>query len=347
MANYYTLKIKEVVQETSDTITIHFKQPIFKKVKYKAGQYLTLLTPINGNTERRSYSMSSNPDTDSTVAITVKRVEGGLVSNHLNDQVKQGDSLEIMEPMGNFLFEPDADATRHVVLFGAGSGITPLMSILKSVLYKEPNSRVSLIYGSRNEESIIFKAQLDKLQAEFSDRFTLVNVLSQPSADWGGYHGRVDSIKTINIMNLLPKFDKSLYYLCGPEGMMEEVQNGLKRLQVSTSDIHYERFVAAEEQESTEGEFKDQVVKINLDDEIYEVNVPAGTSILDAALDEGVDLPYSCQSGVCTACMGRCKTGEIHMQDGGQGLTDAEKAEGYVLTCVSHPLGEDIEIEFD
>jgi len=189
MSDFFTLKVKEVVKETEDTVTIHFKQPLFKKVKYKPGQFLALLFTINGEKVRRSYSMSSAPNLDNTVAVTVKRVEGGLVSNHINDNVKAGDSIEVMQPLGNFIYQVDNKAKRHVLLFGAGSGITPLMSILKSVLFFEPDSVVSLVYGNRNKSSIIFSQKLEELKKKFGERLNLVHSLTQPDADWGGYSG--------------------------------------------------------------------------------------------------------------------------------------------------------------
>ena len=157
MSEYYTLKVKEVTHETKDSVTIHFKQPLFRKVKYKSGQFLTVLVSVDGQKHRRAYSMCSSPSLDSTLAITVKRVEGGVVSNHLNDTVQAGQTLELMQPMGSFILEPNKKLNRHIVLFGGGSGITPLISILKSVLFFEPNSKVSLVYCNRNIDSIIFK----------------------------------------------------------------------------------------------------------------------------------------------------------------------------------------------
>ncbi len=351
MSDYYTLKVKEVVNETADTVTIHFKQPLFKKVKYKSGQFLTLIVPINGKKERRSYSMSSAPSLDNTVAISVKRVEGGLVSNYLNDNVQAGDTIEVMEPLGNFVFEPDKKRTRHLVLFGGGSGITPLISMLKTALFLEPNSTVSLVYCNRSEDSIIFAKQLDDLKVKFGDRLNIVHNLTKPGANWGGYSGRLDDARTVNILNLLPKLpaEDTEYYLCGPEGMMDAVKTGLKTRKVSASKIHTESFVStitAEELAEATGDIETQTVKIIMDGQTHEVLVRPNQSILEAGLDDGLDMPFSCQSGLCTACMGKCKAGTIKMIDA-DGISEDEINKGYVLLCVGHPLTADVEVEIE
>ena len=171
MGDTISLKVKEVVRETSDSVTVHFKQPLFRKVKYKPGQFLTINFEIDGKKVSRSYSMSSAPNLDNTVAVTVKRVQGGLVSNYVNDKVSAGMSISMMQPVGKFTLEVDKNLQRHIVLFGAGSGITPLMSILKSVLFFEPKSTVSLVYGNRRTDNIIFQKQLQELKQKFGDRF--------------------------------------------------------------------------------------------------------------------------------------------------------------------------------
>jgi ring-1,2-phenylacetyl-CoA epoxidase subunit PaaE len=347
MSNYYTLKIKNVVQETKDTITIHFKQPIFKKVKYKSGQFLTLIMMINGKKERRSYSMSSAPNLDDTLAITVKRVAGGLVSNYLNDHAKEGDSIEVMEPMGNFTLEPNKDLARHIVLFGAGSGITPLMSILKSTLFFEPKSIVSLLYGNRHEGSIIFRKQLDELKQKFGDRLNIVHSLTEPDSLWGGYKGRIDNVSALNFLNLVPKMPVTEYFMCGPLGMMDEVKQALQKLKVPANQIHFESFTpaapTAEKIASTKN-LQDHIVTIVMNGVETKINVPANKTILEAALDEGLDLPFSCQSGLCTACMCKKISGEMIMTDG-EGLSQSEIDKGFVLVCVGHPTSDNLVLE--
>lgn len=347
MSDYYTLKVKDVIKETDDTVTIQFKQPLFKKVKYVSGQFLTVIIPINGEKLRRSYSMSSAPSLDSHVAVTVKRVEGGIISNYLNDNVKKGDSMEIMKPMGNFTLKPQKHSQRHVILFGGGSGITPLMSILKSVLYFEPRSTVSLVYANRDEDCIIFKSQLEALQAKFGDRFNLVHVLSQPKKMWNGHTGRMDEAVIMNIHNLLPKVDAPAeYYICGPEGLMETVESALKSLKVKADAIHTESFVSSSggEENIDPSAFQTHTVTINLHGDEHKVTVPPNKNILDAALDAGLDMPFSCQSGLCTACMGKCTSGDVKMTEEDT-LSADEVAEGYRLLCVGHPLTDDVVID--
>ncbi len=349
MPSYINLKVKEVVKETPDAVTISFKQPLFKKVKYKSGQFLTLVLNIDGKSVSRSYSMSSTPTLDSLVSITVKRVEGGLVSNYLNTQVKPGDTIKVMEPVGNFTFEADKNNNRHIVLFGAGSGVTPLMSILKNVLFFEPNSIVSLVYGNRNEQSIIFKQKLEELKSKFGERFNLVYSLSQPQNQWEGYKGRIDEAVCLNVLNLLPKHEATEYYICGPDGMMEQVKAGLKKAKVAAKNIHMESFTASNESEEALaklGDMGDKSVKIIIQGDEYQITVPAKKSILDVGLDEGLDMPFSCQSGLCTACMGKCTSGEVKMTDN-DSLSADDVAAGYVLTCVGHPASDNVVIEFD
>ena len=190
---YFHLKVKEVIRETADTVTISFWHPLNEMIKYESGQFLTLIPVINGQKVRRSYSMSSSPHAETSPAVTVKRVTDGLVSNWLNDNVKEGDFIEIMEPMGHFKITPDARNSRTVVLIGAGSGITPLMSIAKTVLKVEAQSRVVLLYGSRDEANIIFKKQLDELVAQYGSRFVVTHSLSRPTGQWDGQEGRIDT----------------------------------------------------------------------------------------------------------------------------------------------------------
>ncbi|MCU0389837.1 MAG: ferredoxin--NADP reductase [Thermoflexibacter sp.] len=350
---FHTLKVKEITKETNDTITVHLKQPLFSKIKYKAGQFLTIVLTIDGKSIRRAYSLSSAPNIDETLSITIKRVENGIVSNYANDHLKAGDKLEIIEPMGHFCIEPDKNLTRHIVLFGAGSGITPLMSIAKTILMFEPKSTVSLIYGNRSTDTIIFRQAIEQMQKKYAERFNVVHVLSRAENDWIGYKGRIDKSITINVLNLLPKFDKATtsYFLCGPEGMMEEVNAALLQLQTPKEQIHKESFISSTATEAKE-EAKHQTggiereVTIILDNEEYKVKVKPNSTILDSALDAGLDMPYSCQSGLCTACRGKKKAGEVKM-DEDEGLSDAEIQEGFVLTCVGHPLTDDVVIEIE
>ncbi|AFM02931.1 flavodoxin reductase family protein [Bernardetia litoralis DSM 6794] len=354
---YQTLKIKEIVKETSDTITIHLKQPLFRKIPYYAGQFLTLIVKdTNGKKYRRAYSLCSAPHLDSMLAVTIKRVEGGIVSNLLNDTLKAGDKLEIMEPIGNFVLRTHPDNKRHIVLFGGGSGITPLMSMLKVALSYEQNSVVSLIYTCRNEESIIFKNQLDKLKEKHGDRFNLIYVLTQPKTDLSNqdnyFEGRISKEFIKNTLEKLPNtnnLEDKIFYLCGPEGMMETIQETLSEINISKDTVHKENFFApVTEENNTEKNTSDsrKTVKVVLNGEEVELNVAPKKTILDAALDDEIDMPYSCQSGLCTACRGLCTSGKVTM-DSNEALSEAEIIEGYILTCQAHPLTDDVKIDMD
>lgn len=349
---FYHLQVKEVVQETPDAITIHFWHPLNEVIKYKAGQFITIVVPIDGKKVRRSYSMSSSPTADTAIAVTVKRVAGGLVSNWLNDNVKVGDFLEIIEPMGNFWVEPDFNKQRHIVLFAAGSGITPLMSIAKTILKSEPNSRVSLIYGNRHESTIIFKKELAELESKCRGRFDVVNILSKPSETWVGGFGHINQAQSVYYTKQLGvQYDEAEFYLCGPTGMMEEVIKALHMFEVPQSRIHKENFNApmldeVHETTSTEASDGPQTITIRYEGDVHTFEVQPHQTILEAALELDIDLPYSCQAGMCTACLGKCVEGKVKL-DEEDGLTQKELDNGFILTCVAHPVGPGVVIEID
>lgn len=352
MSKYLHLVVKEIIRETSDAVTISFWHPVHQAVSYKPGQFLTLIPEINGKKVRRSYSMSSSPHTDASLAITVKRVPGGLVSNWLIDHLKVGDALEVMEPMGHFSPELNASNNRSVVLFGAGSGITPLLSIAKSVLMIEPKSKVTLIYGNRTHEGIIFKKLLDNMEIKYAGRLEVQHILSQPHELWVGQTGRIGQGKAIHCIREL-RIDVATtdFFICGPEGMMDEVQKALKLLGAPAERVHQEHFFVSHEEESTpheeeDGSLKAQLVTVHYEGSEYQVEVKPHQTILEAFLDHDIDLPYSCQAGMCTACMGKCVQGKVKM-DEEDGLTDKEIQQGYVLTCVAHPMSKDVVIEVE
>jgi ring-1,2-phenylacetyl-CoA epoxidase subunit PaaE len=352
---YHTLKVREVVRETSDAISIVFEQPE-EKIKYKPGQFFTLIPSIEGKKVRRAYSVCTSPFVDPHPAVTVKRVEGGLVSNFLNDTLKAGDMLEVMEPMGVFTVEPQQEHKRHVILLGGGSGITPLMSIAKSVLHMEPDSQVSLIYANRNEDSIIFKSKLDELEKKYGERFHITHILEQEPVSWICPTGLLKPELLKQLLNKLPESapEYTEYYMCGPEGMMVNVEETLKELQIPKQQVHRESFVAGKN-EKVEGAAdpvkaagddvpKSREVTVILDGEEHKFTVEPDKTILETALELDIDLPYSCQSGLCTACRGKCLSGKVKL-DEEEGLSESEIDEGYVLTCVGHPLTDDVVIE--
>ncbi|MGV3640302.1 MAG: 2Fe-2S iron-sulfur cluster-binding protein [Adhaeribacter sp.] len=373
------LRVVEVTRETSDAITIHFEHPDQKIIVSKPGQFLTLLVPVKGQIQRRSYSLCSAPHEAPRLAVTVKRVPGGAVSNYLVDHCTAGMELEVYAPMGNFQVVPAADQARQMVLIGAGSGITPLMAMAKAVLHEEPRSRVTLIYGNRNEESVIFRQQLRQLEEGYAGRLQVVHVLSQPQAGarkggalqaftglfkkkaapqtevpFARHTGRLNRKMLIDILQELQLTDylDTEFYLCGPEGLMEEAREALRILKVGTDRIHKESFVTPRQKAAGEGDVlagaeeatAGHVVTLIYEGTEYQVPVAKGQTILEAGLAQDIDLPYSCQAGLCTACRGKCRSGKVHL-DEREGLSDAEIQEGYVLNCVAHPLTDDVVIE--
>lgn len=350
---YYELTVKEVVHETKDAISVVFNQPAAGKINYKSGQFLTLIVSVQGKEVRRAYSLCSSPFVDQDLAVTVKRVDNGLMSNWLPDNLKAGAKLKVMEPMGQFTTEFNQTNKRHIIMFAGGSGITPMMSIIKSILSQEPDSICSLIYCNRDIDSIIFKNELDKLQTVDEGRLHVIHVLDNAPMNWQGYSGLLNHDMLTKLFERIPDWgiDKTTYLMCGPEGMMKNVDTLLEARHISKEKIFKESFVQGTidkdlKKESAPGaeEQKDRIVTIRYDGQEYKVTVPPNKAILETALDQGIDLPYSCQSGLCTACRGKALSGKVKL-DEEEGLSQSERAEGYVLTCVGHPLTDDVVIE--
>lgn len=349
-AGYVNLKVREVVNETADAISIHFEQPASGDVPYKPGQFFTVIVDINGKEERRAYSVSSSPHIDLYPAVTVKRVQGGLVSNYLNDNMKAGTELRLMEPMGNFTTDFDSNNERHLVLFGGGSGITPLMSIAKSALDQEPETEVSLIYANQNMDSVIFREQLEEMVLGSLERFHLQHVLETKPETMDCYQGWLTEEIIKDALTKLPQkpAENTEYFMCGPGPMMDIVEASLDNMGIDKSKVHKESFTAAVDAEEVAEEVSEEIiareVTIIYDDEEYKYMVEPKETILEKGLDENIDLPFSCQSGLCTACRGKCVSGKVKMTED-EGLSEAELEEGYVLPCVSHPLTSDVVIE--
>lgn len=346
--HYHTLEVINVINETADAISIVFEQPN-PKLAYKAGQFLTLIADINGKSVRRAYSLSSSPYTDEHLVVTVKRVQGGLMSNYLNDNVKTGDIIKVMEPMGNFTTDYKQTNKRHIVMFGGGSGITPLMSHAKSAMKQEPNSIVSLIYANRDINSIIFKDTFQMLETRYEGRFRVIHILDNAPLEWQGPSGLLNHEMLSDLFERIPNWgiENTTYIMCGPEGMMNNVETLLAQQNIPAEKIFKESFVAGiinKTDDSTGEEIVERTVTIIYDDEEFEVAVKPKEAILDAALNMDIDLPYSCQSGLCTACRGKCVSGSVKM-DEEEGLSKAEIDAGYVLPCVAHPLTDDVKIE--
>ncbi|MDH3709047.1 MAG: ferredoxin--NADP reductase [Cyclobacteriaceae bacterium] len=346
--HYYNLQVKDIVQETADAITIVFHQPV-PAMEYRSGQFLTLIADINGKEVRRSYSFCTAPGIDEDLAVTVKRVKDGLMSNFLPDHIKVNDQLRVMEPMGHFTTELNAENKRHVIMFAGGSGITPFMSHIKSLLIKEPQSIISLIYANRNIGSIIFKDELERIQTENQGRFHVIHILDEAPLNWQGPSGLLNPEMLKEILERIPDWgpENTRYLMCGPEGMMRNINTCLTDYGVSSGDIYKESFVAPtidKEEAPVDDTIKALEVSVIYDGEEHSFTVEPGTTILETALDLDIDLPYSCQSGLCTACRGKLLSGQVKL-DEEEGLSDSEREEGYILTCVGHPITDNVKIE--
>ena len=351
---YSSLKVREVVRETADTVSLFFEQPE-PFLEYKPGQFLTLILDINGKEERRSYSLCTSPFVDPYPGVSVKRVSEGVVSNYLNDHIRPGKTINILKPLGSFTTDFHSKNKNHFVMIAGGSGITPIMGIIKSVLVNEPDSKVTLLYCSRSENEIIFKDQLDKLAEANAPRLEVVMNISKPSENWKGMKGRIDAdkIKEVLSTSAHTAAEKVKYFLCGPEGLMDTAKETLLSLNVPKEDIMKESFYTSASEDAgdstaqgVERPVLSREVTVVLNGEEFSYNVDPDKTILEAGLDENLDMPYSCQSGLCTACRGRLISGEVKM-DEDAGLSDNEKKEGYILCCVSRPMSADIKINIE
>lgn len=350
----HKILVKKIIKETPDTIAVQFLIPpdLSNEFNYKQGQYLSMQFVINGNTYRREYSLCSSPYYDEPLTIASKRVGNGTVSNFLFEKLKEGDVIQSYPPQGKFYTELNRNNKKTYFLVGGGSGITPLFSILKSVLLVEPNSRVILYYGNLNHSSIIFKKDLDNLSDIYKGRVDVYYTLEGHGEDWNGLSGRVNSetlTKIINDSDITLK--ESEFFICGPAQMMFKINEALEQIGVNKEAIHIEYFSPPKKDsdKTTDNEkeiYSDRKVNVILDDEETIVNVPAGTVILDSAIAAGMDPPYSCRSGICTTCRAKLLSGKVYM-DVSEGLTDDEIKEGYILTCQSHPLTDDVSVRYE
>lgn len=338
---YQILKIKEVVKVAKDAVNLVFEKP--ENFTYEPGQFITIIKEVNGKKIRRAYSLCTTPVEDEFPAVTVKRVEDGAMSNDLNDTVKVGDEVEIMEPMGMFTSSYDQGNKRKAVFFGGGSGITPLMSILRTILLKEPESEVVLVYGNRNKEFIIFKDLIESLKQKYEGRFKAIHILEEGEAE---YVGRPTQEMILEICKSINLDSQTECYVCGPQPMMDLVSAALPKAGASSEKIMMESFEAGKTSPSEiiDAENAESEVTIILDGEEYEITVKKNASILDTALENNLDMPYSCQSGLCTACRGKCHEGQVSI-DEAEGLSQDELDDGFVLTCVGKPLSDRLKIE--
>lgn len=352
--HFEKVRIKEVRRETADCVSILFEIPddLRENFSYLPGQHITLRTTINNEEVRRSYSLCSSP-IHNEWRIAVKKVEGGIFSQLANERIKAGDTMEIMPPIGHFTL-PHSDLPKNYVCFAAGSGITPVLSIIKTGLIKQPHSNFTLVYGNRTRQSIIFKEEIDALKNKYIGRLQVIHILSREQTDAPLNEGRIDIKKCEQIFRTVASLGADDFFICGPEEMIFSIREWLIEKGIDEKKIHFELFntsssVQTKTQKVASQTFGDAIshVTLKLDGRSFDFDLPfESDSILNAALKQGADLPYACKSGVCTTCKAKLLEGKIEM-DVNYGLEPEEVAEGFILTCQSHPRTEKVVVDFD
>lgn len=352
---FHSLKISDIRQETEDCVSVAFEVPneLKKDYQFIQGQYLTLKTTINEEEVRRSYSICASP-LDNELRVAIKRVKEGIFSNHANDNFKIGDNVEVMTPMGKFYTELNVNNAKNYLAFAGGSGITPMLSILKTVLLTQPNSKFTLIYGNQNRSTIIFKELIDGLKNKFMQNLSVYHILSNELTDVPVFSGLMTKEKCAFFFEkLIDLKNIDDCFICGPEPMMDSVESALIEAKMESKKIHIERFTPSsnikqkEVEVETQDENLESSVSIQVDGVMFDLKVKyKGESILDAALKAGADLPFACKGGVCCTCRAKVIEGAVNM-DVNYALEADEVENGFVLTCQSHPKTEKVVIDFD
>lgn len=362
MADFHKVKVVDVITETDSCVSIYFdvNEELKSDFEFTAGQYLTIKADIDGEEVRRAYSICTAPN-EKHIGVSVKTVTGGKMSNYLNTKISKGDELEVMRPDGRFTLITMADVQRDHYFFAAGSGITPVMSMIKSMLEHEPKSTAYLLYGNKSEDSIIFKAAIDEMKANYEGQLIVEMTLSQPKTEkgsgilgmlgkkkssWTGLKGRIDSAKVARfVQENPPKSENAEYYICGPGEMIETVQTTLLGNEVEKSSIHQEYFTSGADGSVSNASSRAELIA-TLKGEKINLLVQNNKTILDTMLDAGHDAPYSCTSGACSTCMAKVVGGTVEME-ACFALDDDEIKDGFILTCQAHPTSEKVEIDFD
>lgn len=357
MIHFHPLRVRKVQKETDDCVSITFEVPAELKdlYQFRQGQSLTVRRQLNGEEVRRTYSICSAPQ-DGVLRVAVKKVEGGVFSTWANEQLSAGEELEVMPPVGKFYTDLDPAQKKNYVAFAAGSGITPVLSIIKTTLQTEPHSTFTLVYGNRTKNSIIFKEELEALKDKFLSRFRIYHILSRERTDAEINYGRIDRDKVEALSSrLIDLGNTHEFFICGPEEMIFTVRDFLQEKGVANEHIHFELFTIPGQKKSVVDSGRKEAsdegprakVSVKLDGILFDFDLShEGESILDAALKQGADLPYACKGGVCCTCKARLLEGEVDMEVN-WGLEQDEIERGYILTCQSHPRTEKVVVDFD
>ena len=349
MPKFKKLTIQEIKKETENAVSIVFDVPseFSQEFNFIAGQYITLRITIDGKEIRRSYSICSSPESDE-LRVVVKEVENGVFSNYATKKLKVGDELEVSPPEGKFILQTATSHQKNYIAFATGSGITPIMSMIKSVMFKETHSAFVLVYGNKSAEDTIFKSEIDQLLIKYPKRFFVQYVFSKKLLG-ESILGRIDkSVVNLILKNKFKNVEFDGFYLCGPEPMVETVTNTIKENGNSANKIHFELFTSTYTSGAITSKNLDGKTEITvlLDDEETTFEMSKKKLILTAALDEGLDAPFSCQGGICSSCLAKVTEGNAIM-DKNSILSDEELEEGFILTCQAHPTTQKITIDFD
>jgi len=359
--NFYPLTIADVHPETDGAVCVTFEVPAEhdEKFRFIQGQFLTLRAEIDGEEVRRSYSICSGVN-DGHLRVGIKRVKDGVFSNYANDNFNKGDTVEVMPPQGSFNSELNPDNRKNYMCLAVGSGITPILSIVKSVLSLEPNSQVTLIYGNRRSNTVMFKEELSFLKNCYMDRFQWINIMSQEDQGADLLNGHIDNKKGYLLQKhkLIDIHNTDEAFICGPESMMSEVSRGFRIEGLNDSQIHYELFASSSEDSQARlkkaqqriheyGEEKTSKVTVRADGRAIQFDLATvGENILDAGMHNGMELPYSCKAGVCSTCKCKLVKGQVDM-DISHGLEEHEIEAGYILSCQAHPISDEVVVDFD
>lgn len=358
MADFYTLTISRTRSEANQTLWVEFDVPaeLAEQFAFQPGQYLTFAVDVDGLEVRRSYSICSIPG--ERLAVAIKLIDGGAFSAYAHQHFAPGMQIKVQPPAGEFRVDCDQLAGDKVLCIAAGSGITPVISIVRAVLQADPRARVTLIYGNRRAADIIFREQLLWLKNRYLERFQWINIFSREQQRAAVLNGRIDNRKGAELNRCLIDIQSyDAFYLCGPEGMISEVTRGLRGVGIEPGQIHYELFFASAEDaalararhQARALEYADLSTQVRVRSGGREVSFELtadGENILDGALSAGLDLPFSCKGGVCATCKARVVEGEVDM-DLNHALSPAELAAGFVLTCQSHPITDEVMVDFD
>lgn len=354
--HFHPLRIKKIIKETDQCVSVEFDVPenLSGSFQFKQGQSLTMRTMLNGEEVRRTYSLCSSP-LDNKWKVAIKKVDGGSFSSFANDNLKEGDVLEVMEPVGKFYTDLSENNKKSYLAFAAGSGITPVISIIKTTLKTESGSSFTLVYGNRSRSSIIFFEELEGLKNKFIDRFNLIHILSRERTDSSINFGRIDIGKLTELEKLIDYKSIDEVFICGPEEMIFCVKNFLEQKEIHNKKIHFELFTTSGQKrqgtrnkEQTTSDGPQSSITVKVDGRSFDFDLPLNSdnTILDAALKQGADLPFACKGGMCCTCKAKLTEGEVEM-DVHWGLEHEEIEQGYILTCQSHPKTGKVVVDFD